>query len=318
MKINFKYIILAAGSVFLIFFSFMAFSQDNPLILNDVFEELGISIKGTGEFNIQKNILREGLQNTFWNITAGKNGKVIKIEAIRNIEAKEAKKHIEGKQDVIKSLYVNIPSPYPGMVSKTITCPDEFKPEIIYLKVSDETVPVYLLYSTPRFTYGAGVEELIKYRGALLFIYSPDSKTLYQIELFIPKEEFKSQELLDVLESISLLKTKVVFKNKLVDMAKASLKPRGKTADFKGYNLIIVGFDPLGANHISAYGYFRNTSPNIDQFAKKAVSFSNAVSPSSWTLPVFMSWFTSLYPSQHKIVNKYVSFEKGKDRKSVV
>jgi len=36
--------------------------------------------------------------------------------------------------------------------------------------------------------------------------------------------------------------------------------------------------------------------------------FKQAISPSSWTLPVFMSWFTSLYPSQHKIVNKFSTY----------
>jgi len=72
--------------------------------------------------------------------------------------------------------------------------------------------------------------------------------------------------------------------------------------------LLIIGFEPLGAKHIGAYGYEKDTTPNLDNFSKTAFLFKNAISPSSWTLPVFMSWFTSLYPSQHKIVNKYSAY----------
>ncbi|MDD5669423.1 MAG: sulfatase-like hydrolase/transferase [Candidatus Omnitrophica bacterium] len=74
-----------------------------------------------------------------------------------------------------------------------------------------------------------------------------------------------------------------------------------------------MGFDPLGANHLKMYGYSRETSPNLEAFSRDGFLFKNAVSPSSWTLPVFMSWFTSLYPSQHRVVNKYSSFDEKKE-----
>lgn len=70
-------------------------------------------------------------------------------------------------------------------------------------------------------------------------------------------------------------------------------------------NLLIIGFDALAAKNLGCFGYSRGISPNIDNFAKSSVIFKNAVSASSWTLPSFMSWFTSLYPSQHTLTNKY-------------
>ncbi len=70
-------------------------------------------------------------------------------------------------------------------------------------------------------------------------------------------------------------------------------------------NVIIIGIDALSRGHISYFGYNRNTTPNLDIFAKHSIVFYHAYSPSSWTLPVFMSWFTSVYPSQHKLTNKY-------------
>lgn len=75
--------------------------------------------------------------------------------------------------------------------------------------------------------------------------------------------------------------------------------------NYKDYNLVIIGFDALRAKNLGCFGYRRQTSPNIDNFAKESILFKNAISASSWTLPSFMSWFTSLYPSQHTLVNKY-------------
>ncbi len=70
-------------------------------------------------------------------------------------------------------------------------------------------------------------------------------------------------------------------------------------------NVIIIAFDALQASHVSAYGYPIETTPNLDNFARNATLFKNAISPASWTVPTYISWFTSLYPSEHKVVNKF-------------
>jgi len=67
-------------------------------------------------------------------------------------------------------------------------------------------------------------------------------------------------------------------------------------------NIIIVSLDTLRADHLGCYGYAVKTSPNIDALAQKAVRFSNVYSQSSWTLPSHMSFFTSRYPSFHKVL----------------
>ncbi len=288
-------------------------SEETSKPLKDIFKEFGILINGVGDFVVQKNIRKEGLENSFWTIVAEKDGKVIKIEAINNINSQEARKYAEERQNIVKALYQRIPSPYPGMISNVIECPDELKPEIVSLDIEGKIVSAYILYSTPRFTYGAGVEELIKYRGVLMFIYGDKVRTLYRVEIFIPKEKFNKKEIVDILKSIRLEKGGSYPKQDYVNASeKAWGEPYRKTDISEGYNLIIIGFDPLGAKHIGAYGYHRNTTPNLDNFSKKAFLFKNAISSSSWTLPSFMSWFTSLYPSQHKIVNKYSTYTEEK------
>lgn len=76
----------------------------------------------------------------------------------------------------------------------------------------------------------------------------------------------------------------------------------------KKYNLILISFDGLQAKHLHNYGYPVNTTPNLDSFINKSTLFSNTISPSSWTVPTHMSIFTSMYPSEHKVVNKFSDY----------
>lgn len=73
-------------------------------------------------------------------------------------------------------------------------------------------------------------------------------------------------------------------------------------------NVIIVGYDTVAASHVSSLGYGRNTTPELDKFASEGVSFANNIAPAPWTVPSFMSIHTGLYPTQHKIVNKYTVY----------
>lgn len=73
----------------------------------------------------------------------------------------------------------------------------------------------------------------------------------------------------------------------------------------KDCNVIFISLTNLRADHLGFYGYSRNTSPNLDVFAKDALVFENAFSVASWTLPAAMSVYTSLYPFSHKVMTRY-------------
>lgn len=74
-------------------------------------------------------------------------------------------------------------------------------------------------------------------------------------------------------------------------------------------NVILVSLQCLRADHLGAYGYKRETSPNIDRLAKQSVLFENAISQANLTPVAQMSVFTSQYPR----VNGMVSFEVTRD-----
>jgi arylsulfatase A-like enzyme len=66
-------------------------------------------------------------------------------------------------------------------------------------------------------------------------------------------------------------------------------------------NVVIVVFDTLRADHVSAYGYARETSPNIDRLAKEGVVFENSIAPAPWSLPSHVSLLTGKYQFEHGI-----------------
>lgn len=66
-------------------------------------------------------------------------------------------------------------------------------------------------------------------------------------------------------------------------------------------NLVILSIDTLRADHLGCYGYFRDTSPHIDAFAREAVFFEQAYAPMATTLPSHVSMLTALYPFEHGV-----------------
>ena len=71
----------------------------------------------------------------------------------------------------------------------------------------------------------------------------------------------------------------------------------------KGPNIILISIDALRADHLSCYGYYRNTSPNIDQLAREGVLFTNCFSQATCTLPSHTSIFLSQYVWRHNVNN---------------
>jgi arylsulfatase A-like enzyme len=73
-------------------------------------------------------------------------------------------------------------------------------------------------------------------------------------------------------------------------------------------DILLVTIDALRADHLGSYGYSRLTSPAIDEFARGAVRFDNAIAQAPYTKASIASLMTGLYPSTHKTVSASVPF----------
>jgi arylsulfatase A-like enzyme len=61
-------------------------------------------------------------------------------------------------------------------------------------------------------------------------------------------------------------------------------------------NVLLISIDTLRADHLSCYGYERETSPNLDAYASRAVRYEDAMAPAPWTLPSHVAMLTGRHP----------------------
>lgn len=64
-------------------------------------------------------------------------------------------------------------------------------------------------------------------------------------------------------------------------------------------NVIVILLDTLRADHIGAYGYGRDTTPNLDKFGAEFNRAANAISPAPWTPAATLSILTGMYVASH-------------------
>ncbi|HVG22202.1 MAG TPA: sulfatase [Blastocatellia bacterium] len=77
-----------------------------------------------------------------------------------------------------------------------------------------------------------------------------------------------------------------------------ALRP-GPNPSGKRFNLIYIFIDALRADHLGAYGYHRNTSPNMDKLAARSSVFEYAYTPSPFTYAALPKFMQSSYWDGH-------------------
>lgn len=77
------------------------------------------------------------------------------------------------------------------------------------------------------------------------------------------------------------------------------LGPSGFTSNPEGYNVLIITIDALKQDYVSTYSGTYVRTPNLDNFAGKALKFENAYTNNPWTIPSMYTMNCSRYPSVH-------------------
>ena len=69
--------------------------------------------------------------------------------------------------------------------------------------------------------------------------------------------------------------------------------------------VILIMMDTIRADHLSAWGYDRETTPTLESMAEHGVRFADNLSQGTWTKVAAPSLMTSLYPSAHTVAAFY-------------
>lgn len=114
-------------------------------------------------------------------------------------------------------------------------------------------------------------------------------------EYIVVQMNFLSNKRVTILFAVILIVVVcLVIKNDNLFTHNTSLRCGGRQC-----NVILIVSDTLSAQHMSVYGYERETTPFIKSyFENNGVIFDSASSTASWTMPSFASMFRSQYPSQ--------------------
>ncbi|MDH5533765.1 MAG: sulfatase [Candidatus Pacebacteria bacterium] len=92
-----------------------------------------------------------------------------------------------------------------------------------------------------------------------------------------------------------------LFKFHSYDDIRASLK-----TNCKDCNVVLIVIDTLRQDHLTPYGYSKNTTPFLYKFSNKSLIFNNNYSASNWTIPSIASIITGTYPQHHLVNNKFL------------
>jgi arylsulfatase A-like enzyme len=84
-----------------------------------------------------------------------------------------------------------------------------------------------------------------------------------------------------------------------------------KDQEVKKKQIILLSIDTLRSDHITSYGYLRDTSPKLAALVEDSVYYTHAYTNGCWTHPSHMSLLTGTLPSRHGI-NKPLGTIKNK------
>ncbi len=76
-------------------------------------------------------------------------------------------------------------------------------------------------------------------------------------------------------------------------------------------NLVIISIDTLRRDHLTMYGYHRNTSPNLQRLAATGVVFDNAIAANTNTAPSHASILTGLHTGTHGVVRNRLGLRRN-------
>ena len=74
--------------------------------------------------------------------------------------------------------------------------------------------------------------------------------------------------------------------------------------------IILIVIDALRPDHLSCYGYQRNTFPNIDKLSEEGTRFTQAITAGGWTVESVPSILTGTYPLTHQIRSWHILLTK--------
>jgi hypothetical protein len=132
------------------------------------------------EFNQEKAL---GLNKYFEYASVNES---IRLKSVKYRSDEFARIYIKDRMALFHSVFDVKRVDYPGQYSKTITCPDEFKPKLFEIDLEGGYLVYYSGFANKNKITGACVADLLEYKYSYGFIFCSSKRELFEFEHYSP------------------------------------------------------------------------------------------------------------------------------------
>jgi arylsulfatase A-like enzyme len=115
----------------------------------------------------------------------------------------------------------------------------------------------------------------------------------------------KGSDIIHLLKQIIMSKKQIIIYAAVICVIISAvfivlLPKKEKVSSEKPPHILLIVMDTVRQDHLSCYGYKKQTSPELEKLIKISRIYYNAYSPGGWTTSAHASLFTGLYAVAHK------------------
>jgi hypothetical protein len=162
----------------------MRFSTKVIILLFISLLALGCAAKNESKelFGYSFNVARPSPNQAYLDYDDGME--TVQLKIISNVSQDVAERIIGDRIAMFQSIFQPKRVDYPGQYTKTIECPEQFKPKYFSVNGTDYQIKYFLGYANSNKVAGACSDDLIKYRHVYGFMYCSAPKKLAEIEYY--------------------------------------------------------------------------------------------------------------------------------------
>lgn len=131
---------------------------------------------------------------TSWRGIFSSGDSLVRVQRVLDVSASDAEVLTRARIAQIEGQYKPARSPYPGVISDTVVCAQQYMPSF-----RDGVLPSKIVYrsfsayANDRLQYGPCTEQQARYGAEAVLFYCQNTKQLYEVEMFIPLSLYKQK-----------------------------------------------------------------------------------------------------------------------------
>lgn len=130
---------------------------------------------------------------------------LLRFEVRPNTSSSEAEQATQAQLSIIRGLFEDAAAPYPGEISKIITCSQKYKPEYLVKQQNGIKISYFTGFVNERLVFGSCTDDQAVYHDTMAMFYCDTQKKLYQLEIIVPRKDYQaySNKYQKILDSIA-------------------------------------------------------------------------------------------------------------------